>query len=213
MTELGTALVDELEALAPYEPVEGRWDDVARRAGLRRRRRPLVVPIAAVLVLVIGLGTAANAALGWRVSPFWSWFDSYPPGRTGPIVTVLSGPDWNFVAWKSTNGICTSYGGPGASGSGCSNLPRAVVALDSVEGLPRSRARIIGNASARVSRVEVIVGGRRPFVARLSRSLPQLGTTRRFFVAEGPVSLTPGHETPFVLVAYDSRGCVIARVR
>jgi hypothetical protein len=213
--ELERPLVEELEALAPLDAQGASWEDVARRAGLRpgvRRRgyRPAIL-VCAALAVVLGVGTAASAAFGWKVSPFWSWVNSYPPGRTGPIVTVFSGRDWDLVAWKSTKGICTSYGAPGVSGSGCSPLPRRPLAMDFGGGVSRSQGRIIGTVSARVVRVEVRLPGGRSFRARISRRLPELGTTRRFFLAEGPLSFVLNHETRFTLLAYDANGHVVGR--
>lgn len=213
MVELDPALVNELERLAPAEDVAGVWRDVLRRAGARGRGRRNALRFAAAAATIVALGTVANAAFGWKVSPFWAWVSTYPQGRIGPIVTVFSGSDWNLVAWKSTKGICTSYGAPGVGGSGCTRLPAVPVTLDGADGLSRTRSRIFGNVSTAVARVELKVPGGGSFAARLSRRLPELGTTRRFFVAEGPVSTSIGHETPFVLVAYDARGRVIGRAR
>jgi hypothetical protein len=217
MVELDPRLVEELELLAPLERAGGSWEDVARRAGLRppRRRRTALFVAAGTATVVLGLGTAASAAFGWRVSPFYAWVHTYPPGRTGPIVTVFSGLDWNLVAWKSTKGICTSYGAAGAGGSGCSPLPRVPIELDEIDDVSRKESRIIGTISAEVTRIVVRDQRGGSFRAVVSRPLPQLGTTRRFFVAEVPIGFVfdsrTGRLPRFRLDAYDSSGRLLGR--
>lgn len=217
MVELDPALIDELERLAPAEEAAGSWREVVRRAGLRPRRRRAALRLAAAAATLVALGTAANAAFGWKVSPFWLWVSTYPPGRTGPIVTVFSGPDWNLVAWKSTKGVCTSYGAPGVGGSGCRRLPKVPIALEEVAGVDRSSSRIIGNVSAEVTRVLVRDSHGRSFRARLSRRLPELRTRRRFFLGDVPEPFAFDARTDrfpqFTLLAYDARGRVIGRAR
>jgi hypothetical protein len=218
VTDVEPVLARELEALAPLEQTGGSWDEVARRAGLglpgRRRGRPLVLLVAG-LVAALGVGTAANAAFGWRVSPFWAWVSSYPPGRIGPIVTVFSGRGWNLVAWKSTKGVCTSYGAPGASASGCHPLAQQPLTVDFSADLRGSRERIAGNVAPSVVRVVVVALRGRSFAATISRPLPQLGTARRFFVAEGRVPFVRDRDgirvARLTVLAYDAHGTILGR--
>jgi hypothetical protein len=225
MLDVEPLLIDELEALAPSETAIGDWNDVVRRAESRpgtavaRRtwsRRRLVLLLATALMGLLALGTAASAAFGWKVSPFWAWVNSYPPGRTSPIVTVFAGSDWTLVAWRSTSGLCTSYGAPGASGTGCSPLSQRPLEMMLEEDLSRSRVRIIGTVSASVARIEVIAPSGHSFAAKVSGAFRELRTTRHFFFAEGRVrvSVTPRGSAAqrFTLLAYDVHGKLLQHV-
>jgi len=206
MTDVHPALADELELLAPFDHAAGDWRDVRHRSG-GRPRRGLPRSAAAALLGVLALGTAANAAFGWKVSPFWAWVRSYPPGRTSPIVTVFSGPAWNLVAWNSTRGICLSYGAPGAGGSGCEGLSPPVLAVAGGSWNVRTSTvsgTVYGTVAASVVRLS-IVGSGAPVAAPL-RADPALRTRRRFFFA----TLPPGSRE---LLAVDRRGHVLARWR
>jgi hypothetical protein len=212
MSDINVMLREQLDVLVPaYGPPD--WDAVLARAGASGRRphqRPLRL-IAVALITLIGIATAANAAFGWKVSPFWQWVNSYPPGRTSPEVTVFSGSDWNLVAWMSTKGICMSYGAPGAAGNGCEGTHPAVL-NDWGGGRGPRRSFDYGTVSSDVARLTLrLHNGQATRVAL--RAEPLLHTTRRFFYTSYPSSPCTGvlrRCTSGTLIAYDSQGRIIA---
>jgi hypothetical protein len=97
------------------------------------------------------------------------------PRRVGPIVTIVSGTDWNLVGWRTAGGgFCFAYGAPGAGGNGCTTLPRVTLPRPLVYGgaFP-DRWRIVGLASAAVTRVELQLPSGRVITAKRS-VLPQV---------------------------------------
>ncbi len=144
------------------------------------------------------------------------------PRRLGPIVTVVTGADWNLVAWRSAGGgFCYSYGAPGEAGSGCTPLPKARFPGPLVDGgaFP-DHWRLLGLVSGVVRRVELRVPGRPPTTVRTRLVPPALHTRLRFYVLEFRLkrTLVPagkrsrGNEL-LPLLAYDEHGRLVGRQR
>jgi hypothetical protein len=215
--DLEPALIEELEALSPPEPDGGDWQDVLLRSEPRRMprgRRRTLGALAVGVLGVLGLGTAASAAFGWKVSLFWAWVNSYPPGRTSPIVSVFSGPDWSLVAWMSHKGICISYGAPGAAGNGCEGTHPATIDLWGGE-VSLKQSFMYGTVSGQVDKLVLRLDSGRSTSIPL-RAEPALHTRRRFFystIPAVPARVFQAQWAPGNLLAYDRQGRLLSRRR
>jgi hypothetical protein len=131
-----------------------------------------------------------------------------PPARVGPIVTVVAGPDWNLVAWRSAAGLCFSYGAPGSAGNGCLGLPKRPLPFPLVfAGSFPDRYRIVGLAGPGVARVAFVRSSGRAAAAG-TRAVPSALRTQLRVYALELRSRGPAHGS---LVGYDALGRAIAR--
>jgi hypothetical protein len=165
--------------------------------------------LVAVLATLVGGATRANAS---RLRE---------PHRIGPIVTVVSGLNWSLVAWRSDQGLCYSYGAPGAEGDGCGISLRKTIDVLEIGSVPSLTFRrnagtlAIGVTSAAVADVTLRVS-RRQNIARIYKPPPALRIRSRFFVVEGPrlplCCRDRAHHPPWTFRAYDQRGRLVGRV-
>jgi hypothetical protein len=192
----------------------------------RRRRAWLIAAVvmasavAAAIAFSFGGGLpAGSSSQRPAAGPSRVEVNSYPPGRTSPIVTVYSGSDWNIVAWMSHKGLCISYGAPGAAGNGCEGTQPAIINLwGGVVALKRpftistvsgeERGGLYGTVSGKVATLVLkLASGRNKSVPL--RAEPALHVTRRFFyVSEREFE---AEQAPGTLIAYDLHGRIVAR--
>jgi hypothetical protein len=161
-----------------------------------RRRGLVVIILAAFTAGLIGASSAGSTA-------------REAPKQTGPKVTVFSGVDWNLVAWQSDQGLCIAFGAPGASSSGCSHPDKII---QNVLANRRGQAvRVVGTVASNVARVDVKQPSGRVVAAHLSKSFPELETTRRFFEA-GYRAISPRAALQWKLLAYDVHGKLLQHI-
>jgi hypothetical protein len=171
-----------------------------------RPARAWAVILAAVLATLVGGASRAN---GSRVRE---------PHRVGPIVTVISGPNWSLVAWRSDRGLCTSYGAPGDEGDGCGISLRKTIDIIQIGPMPSLTFRrnagmlSIGVTRAAVAAVTLTVSGTGTS-ARMYNAPPALRIRSRFFAVNGPPRrLLFRNHSRWTFRAYDKRGRLVGRV-
>ena len=96
MTELDPRLVTELDVLFPVPRAAGSWEDVLARAQTPFVRRPLVLAVAGV-VMLLGSAAAVTAALGGRSrraaeKPRFSPRTAQPISGRGIRTSACAGP-------------------------------------------------------------------------------------------------------------------------
>jgi hypothetical protein len=125
------------------------------------------------------------------------------PHRIGPIVTVMSGPNWSLVAWQSDRGLCYSYGAPGQQGDGCGISLRRTIVILQIGAVPsvtfrRNAATLsIGMTRAAVAAVTLTVSGATTS-ASIYKAPRALRIRSRFFAVKGP-PLQPFQVQPIIL--------------
>jgi hypothetical protein len=193
----------------------------------------LAIAVATACAFAVAPPLAANSAARQPKLPHWTVASPPRPSkRLSPTANIFSGSNWSLAGWKSNQGVCLSYGGPGETASGCGSYvagappdltrptvphrPQVSVFQVSRNG-PEVSVRVIGMTSIRIVRVLARFRSGRLMLAQLVRAPARLQASMRFFDVTLPGAYPP---TPAIvpsplitLLPYDAHGRLLARRR
>ena len=240
MTDLSQVL-DELVLGAPVGGAD--WHDVVVRSrGMRRRRLPRPMLLAASLLIVLALVGTAVAVTGSLLDQQERFHAQLPddPERIGPLVEVTSGDAWALIAWRSNVGLCLDFAVPGNSPFSCGFPVRGTgvsypgmeppvhavagfVSGSGLRGVSDGKATIFGVAAKDVAAVKVELSDGRLVDTQLFDTPPELVDEVRLFIVRlslGALERTPplgtlnrtGASGVRAFQAYDRDGRLMERV-